>query len=186
MSVTAPAAPARPARAGAPRVAFTGSWPALTAWSAGLVLAALGAGGVTAPGGAVAARAAGILVFSLALAILAWGTVALVRARMLLPRAVLSAAVAGVVLLAALLAAAPAHTSVYAVAIAIGLLVVLACFAASAARRPASPPRAVSVWGLILAAAVMSVVVTPALGATQDAILIRDDGTVPVVTHEGH
>jgi hypothetical protein len=28
--------------------------------------------------------------------------------------------------------------------------------------------------------------VTPALGATQDALLLRDDGTVPVVTHDGH
>ena len=35
-------------------------------------------------------------------------------------------------------------------------------------------------------AAPLAVVVTPALGATQDAVLIRDDGSVPVITHEGH
>lgn len=192
MTLTAPArtAPARPTRAGAVPVAFTGSWPALIAWSAGLVVAALGAGGVVGPGASMAGRAVGILVFSLALATLAWGTAALMRRRMLLPRLVMAGAAIGVVLLAASLSLAPSHTSVYAVAIGTTLLVVLACVAAVARRRgPAAQtedPRAVSVWGLILAAAVMSVVVTPALSATQDAVLIQDDGTVPVITHEGH
>ncbi|MDP0947421.1 hypothetical protein, partial [Klebsiella pneumoniae] len=51
------------------------------------------------------------------------------------------------------------------------------------AARTAQP---MSVLGLLLAASVIAVVVTPALGATQDAVLIRDDGTVPVITHEGH
>jgi hypothetical protein len=43
-----------------------------------------------------------------------------------------------------------------------------------------------SVVGLLVAAAVIAVVVTPALGATQNAVLLRDDGTVPVISHEGH
>ncbi len=188
MTLTAAAttAPARPERAGAVRVAFTGSWPAVAAWAAGLVIAALGAGGVVGPGGTVFSRAAGILVFSLALAILAWGTAVLVRGRILLPRLLLAGAAAGVLLLASLLSLSPAHTSVFATAVAIALLVVVSGYAALAHRRGPAAPRAASVWGLILAAAVMSVVVTPSLGATQDAVLIQDDGTVPVITHEGH
>ncbi|MGP3534384.1 hypothetical protein ACTU3I_06270 [Microbacterium sp. RD1] len=177
-------APARPARAGADDVAFTGSWPALTAWAVGLILAALGAGGVVGPG-TIASRVAGILVFALALGFLAWGAVVLARARMLLPRLVLAAAAVGVLLTSALLALAPAHTSVFAVGTVFALLLVLSGFAAAAVRRRTASPRTPSVWGLILAAAVLSVVVTPALGATQDAVLIRSDGTVPVVVH-GH
>ncbi|MFJ6653774.1 hypothetical protein ACIQLJ_13375 [Microbacterium sp. NPDC091313] len=188
MTLTAPArtAPARPARAGAVPVAFTGSWPALTAWSTGLIVAALGAGGVVGPGAMIAGRVVGILAFTLALATLAWGTAVLMRGRMLLPRVVLAGSLAGVVLLALLLATAPAHTSVYAVAVGTVLLVAIAAMAARSHRRGPGAPRAVSVWGLILAAAVMSVVVTPALSSAQDAVLIQDDGTVPVISHEGH
>jgi len=53
----------------------------------------------------------------------------------------------------------------------------------SRAPRTAQP---MSVVGLLVAAAVIAVVVTPALGATQNAVLLRDDGTVPVISHEGH
>jgi len=35
--------------------------------------------------------------------------------------------------------------------------------------------------GQLAAAALIAVLVTPALGAVQDGILLRDDGTVPVV-----
>ena len=40
---------------------------------------------------------------------------------------------------------------------------------------------------LLIAAAIVAVVATPALGTVQDAALQRDDGTVIVVDpHEGH
>lgn len=182
------AAPARTSRAGAAAVAFTGSWPAVAAWGAGLILAALGAGAVAGPSATPAGRGAGVLLFTLGLAWLAWGTACLIRARVMMPRVVVAGAVAAVLLAAALLLLAPAHTSVYAVGAAMTLVLGVAATAALARRRGgrAADGRAMSVWGLILAAAVLSVVVTPALGATQDAVLIRGDGTVPAVTHDGH
>ncbi len=88
--------------------------------------------------------------------------------------------------------AAPAHTSIVGVAAASLLLVVVGASAALHLRRTArdaSAPRTaqpMSVVGLLVAAAVIAVVVTPALGATQNAVLLRDDGTVPVISHEGH
>jgi len=190
MTLSAPrgTAPARPSRAGAVPVAFTGSWPAVTAWGAGLILAALGAGGVVGPDGSAATRGVGLLLFTLGLAWLAWGTASLVRGRVLAPRVILGGAVAGMLLASTLLALSPAHTSVFAVGAAMALVLVTGAYAAHARRRrdrPETTPQ-MSVWGLILAAAVLSVVVTPALGATQDAVLIRGDGSVPVVTHDGH
>jgi hypothetical protein len=184
---TAPrTAPERPARSGAVRVAFTGSWPSVTAWGAGLILAALGAGGVVGPDAPILTRIVGFALTAVGLAALAWGTAALVRGRILVPRLVVAGAITGMLLGTALLLLSPAHTSVWAVAAATALVLVVAGYAAVALRRPAIGGRAPSVWGLLLAAAVMSVVVTPSLGATQDAILIRGDGTVPAVTHENH
>jgi hypothetical protein len=169
-------------------VAFTGSWPAVAAWGAGLILAALGAGGVVGPDASAATRGVGVLLFSLGLAWLAWGTASIARGRILVPGLVLGGAVAGMLLGATLLVLSPAHTSVFAVGAAMVLILVTGTYAARARRRRerSATPRAMSVWGLILAAAVLSVVVTPALGATQDAVLIRGDGTVPVGTHDGH
>ena len=44
-----------------------------------------------------------------------------------------------------------------------------------------------NLWGLIGAAAIVTVLVVPALGACQGAALLDADGTVlPVVTHDGH
>ncbi|TFV85222.1 hypothetical protein E4V99_09480 [Microbacterium sp. dk485] len=182
------AAPARDPRAGAAPVAFTGSWPAVGAWGAGLVVAGLGAGAIAGPNGSGPSRAVGFVVFSLGLAWLAWGTAALSRGRIPAPRAVAGGAVAGMLLLTALLVLSPAHTSVFAVGTAMGLLLAVALCTAGALRRPHDerPARAMSVWGLVLAAAVLSVVVTPALTASRDAVLLREDGTVPVVTHDGH
>lgn len=173
---------------GAAPVAFTASWTAVAAWGAGLILAALGAGAVTGPSATAAGRGVGVLLFTLGLAWLGWGTASLVRARVIMPRLIVAATVSAVLLVAALLLLAPAHTSVYAVGAAMALVLGVAASAALARRRGVhgGDGRAVSVWGLILAAAVLSVVVTPALGATQDAVLIRGDGTVPVVTHDGH
>lgn len=179
-------APARTPRAGAVRVSFTGSWPAVSAWGAGLILAALGAGAIVGESSPLPARAAGSLLFATAIATLAWGTATLLRGRILVPRAALAGVVVGMLAQTALLVLSPAHTSVWAVGAGTAVLLVIAGYAAVALRRPGRAERAPSVWGLMLAAAVMSVVVTPSLGATQDAVLIRGDGTVPVVTHDGH
>lgn len=166
-------------------VSFTASWPPVAAWGAGLITAALGAGAIVGPGTSVLSRAIGVLLVTLGLAFLAWGAASLQRGRMLTPRYVAGVAVTAVLGMGALLVSFPAHTSVFAVAAATALLIIVAACAASASRRP-RPARSASVWGLLLAAAVLSVVVTPSLGAAQDAVLIRDDGTVPVVTHDGH
>jgi hypothetical protein len=43
------------------------------------------------------------------------------------------------------------------------------------------------VWSLVAAAALVTIVVVPALGVAQGAALLGADGSVvPVVTHEGH
>lgn len=190
MTLTAsdPTVPARALRAGTVRVAFTGSWPAVAGWGAGLILAALGAGGVVGPAGTALSRGVGLLLFTLGVSSLAWGTASLTRTRILVPRLVVGGAILGMLLLTVLLALSPAHTSVVAAAAATALVLVVAGYAAVALRRRPGRvgERAASVWGLILAAAVLSVVVTPALAATQDAVLIRGDGTVPAMTHDGH
>lgn len=188
MALTASArtAPARTSRAGAVRVAFTGSWPSVAAWGAGLILAGLGAGGVVGPDATAATRGAGALLSAMGLLALAWGTASLLRGRILAPRLVVAGSIVGMLLATALLVLSPAHTSVWAVAAATALALVVAGYAAAALRRPRLEERAPSVWGLMLAAAVMSVIVTPSLGAAQDAVLIRDDGSVPVGTHDAH
>jgi hypothetical protein len=187
VTTTSPAvtAPERAQRPGAVRAAFTGSWPMFAAWGAGLVLAAMGAGGVVGPDGSLASRGVGILVFTLGIAALAWGTAAMVRGRVILPRTALGGAVAAVVLATALLIAAPAHTSVLSLASATALSMIVCVYAAAALRRRGAPrpARAMSVWGMLLAAALLSAIVTPSLGSTQDAVLIRDDGSIPVITH---
>lgn len=179
-------APARETGASRSAVAFTASWPFVAAWGAGLVQAAIGAGAVVGPDSGIAARAAGIALVTFGLAALAWGLIGLQRGRMPFPRAAIAGALVGVAGDALILMLVPARTSVLAVAVASLLLVVVAVAAASAARRADTAPRTASVWGILLAAAILAAIVTPALGATQDAVLLRDDGTVPVITHDGH
>lgn len=165
---------------------FVASWPAVGAWGAGLVHAALGAAAVVAPGATTPARALGIALVILGLAAIGWGVMTLRAERMLAPRIVVVTAVAAVVADGILLLLAPARTSIIGVAVATLLAVAVAVPAAAAARRGQSTTRAAGVWGIVLAAAVIAVVVTPALGAVQDAVLLRDDGTLPAITHDGH
>ena len=171
---------------------FVRSWPSVSAWGAGLITAALGAGAITRPDSGAAASGLGIGLVFLGLAALAWGAAVLSAGRLVTPRTVLGATLVALVGVATLLVIVPAHTSVLAVAAASVLLVVVGATAAvqlRRQRREASPARAaqpMSVIGLLVASAIIAVVVTPALGATQNAVLLRDDGTVPVITHEGH
>ncbi|MFJ4039384.1 hypothetical protein ACIPVB_15065 [Microbacterium sp. NPDC090007] len=171
---------------------FTRSWPSVSAWGAGLIVAALGAGAIVRADSGAAARGLGIGMVVLGVAGLAWGAAALSTGRIVLPRVALIGVITALAATAALIFLAPAHTSIIGVAAASVLLVVVGATAATHLRRgrTGSPadrtPRPMSVLGLVVAAAVVAVLVTPALGATQDAVLLREDGTVPVISHEGH
>ncbi|KTS60043.1 hypothetical protein NS206_12055 [Microbacterium testaceum] len=171
---------------------FVRSWPSVFAWGAGLITAALGAGAITRPDSGAAASGLGIGLVVLGLAALAWGGVVLWAGRLVVPALVLGGSLAAIVGATALLFVVPAHTSVLAVAAASLLFVIVGASAAVHLRRrrrvahPERTPQPMSVVGLLVAAAVIAVVVTPALGATQNAVLLRDDGTVPVISHEGH
>lgn len=161
-STTAPAPGVRGAFRGA-----GASWAAVAAWGAGLVQLAVGAGAL--PQGD-AARGAGIALLALGAAALVWGAVTLARGRIVVPRAGLTGALAGVVAIVAALAADPARTSVFAAAGAVVLLMTIAftCAARLRAmnrgRADAAPPR---VWAILVAATLVSGVVTPALAATE-------------------
>lgn len=170
---------------------FVRSWPSVSAWGAGLIVAALGAGAIVRSDSGAPATGLGIGMVVLGLASLAWGAAALSTGRLVVPRMTLAGALIALLATTALVFIAPAHTSIIAAAAASVLLVVVGATVAVhlRRRRSTSSPRTaqpMSVTGLLVAAAVIAVLVTPALGATQDAVLLRDDGTVPVVTHEGH
>ena len=171
-------------------VGFTGSWPSVAAWGAGLVQTALGAGALVSDESGVLARAIGFVLVTLGIAHLLWGGVALSKGRLVAAPVILAGSMAGVLAMFGLLAVTPARTSVVAVAIGTLLLIVVGASCAAVVRRGADRPRDTGslpgILGLLLAAAVIAVLVTPALGATQDAHLLRDDGTVPAVTHDGH
>ncbi|MBD8479671.1 hypothetical protein [Microbacterium sp. CFBP 8794] len=164
----------------------------MSAWGAGLITAALGAGAIITTGSGVAARGLGVGAVVLGLAALVWGAAVLSAGRLVTPRAALAGSLVSLFAVFALMFAAPARTSIVAVAAASFLLVVVGATTAVHLRRqrraaaPARTAKPMSVIGLLVAAAFIAVVVTPALGATQNAVLLRDDGTVPVITHEGH
>ncbi|MCJ1707813.1 hypothetical protein [Microbacterium sp. VKM Ac-2923] len=164
----------------------------MSAWGAGLIAAALGAGAIVRPGSEAVAVGLGAGMVVLGLAALAWGGAVLATGRLLMPRAALGGSLATLVLTGALMFADPAHTSILGAAAASVLLVVVGAAAAGRLRRirrdgtADRSPQPMSVVGLLVAAAVIAVVVTPALGATQNAVLLRDDGTVPVISHDGH
>lgn len=173
---------------------FVRSWPSVSAWGAGLILAALGAGAIVGPSSGAASRGLGAGLVVLGVAALVWGGAALALGRLVAPRTTLVGVLAGLLTSSALMFVLPTHTSIIAIAAAALLLIVVGAAVAVHVRRHGrddtdTTPRTaqpMSVLGLLLAASIIAVVVTPALGATQDAVLIRDDGTVPVITHEGH
>jgi hypothetical protein len=168
---------------------FTRSWPTVAAWGAGLIAAALGAAAIVSADSSVPARSVGVLLFTLGLAALAWGAVALSEARPVVPRAALAGALVTVLAMVALLIVASARTSIFAVTIGVVLMIAVGAVNAVAVRRGMRAPHAdrrVGVVGLLVAAAIAAVLVTPALAATQDAVLLTDDGTVPVIDHGGH
>ncbi|MFG6402797.1 hypothetical protein [Microbacterium sp. P04] len=184
-----------PAAVSAPRVdtaarpvRFTGSWPTLAAWGAGLIQTALGAGAIVAADSGPLARGVGVVLATLGLLTLAWGAVSLSSARLVIARIALAGATGGVLTMFALLAVSPTRTSVAAVAAGTLLTMIVGAACAGVVRRGVDRPRDTGslhgIVGMLVAAALIAVIVTPALGATQDAVLLTDDGTVPTVVHD--
>ncbi|MET0673689.1 MAG: hypothetical protein ABWY37_09375 [Microbacterium pygmaeum] len=165
------------------------SWHAPAAWGAGLMQIALGAGAVIADSSGAVSRATGFLLIALGLAALVWGGVSLARARLILPRIVAGVALAGIVILAAALSLDPVRISVFAVAAASALLVAVALAAVSTLRRAstrradAASPR---ILELLIAAALVAALVTPALSATEAGRLAPDHGSHGVMVDPSH
>lgn len=164
------------------------SWPALTAWGAGLIQLALGAGALTGAQGGVVLHSAGIALVGFGAAGFAWGGATLARGRLVVPRAGVVGVLAGIVALAAALGAGPARISPLAVAVASALLLAtgLACARAvrlhRSGRVDAAPPRMLV---LLASAVLVAAVVTPALAATESGQLLGD-GRSPVVLEHHH
>ena len=122
---------------------------------------------------------------SLGVAALIWGGACLAHGRVLAPRIAIAGIVIALVDLAAMLATTDGRASIVGAASAGALLLVCAALCALESRRR-DAPSGVRIVPLLLAASLVAVLGTPALGAVQDAATIRDDGTVPVISHHGH
>lgn len=143
------------------------AWAAVAAWGAGLIGLAIGAGALPQGG---AARGAGIALLALGAGGLVWGAATLARGRIVVPRAGVAGALAGIAAATVAVAVDPVRTSVLAAAAATALLVTVALSCAgvlrarSRGKADAAPPR---VWAILAAAVIVAGVVTPALGATE-------------------
>ncbi|WP_426320050.1 hypothetical protein [Microbacterium sp. E-13] len=168
----------------AERVSRAPSWVPVVAWGFGLVAVALGAAAIVAVQAGTVSRVLGASSVAVGLGALAWGATSLALDRTPVPRAALCGLFAGMGIAVALLTTAPGRASILAVAMLLGLGVAVACGIVQGTRHPS--PRS-NLWTLLSAAAVVTVLVVPALGVCQGAALLDADGTVlPVVTHEGH
>lgn len=160
------------------------AWVAVGAWGAGLVGAAVGAAAIVGVQADTVSRSLGAAAVAQGLLALAWGAVCLARGRTVAPRAGLVGALTGIALVASVLATTPGGTSVVAVGVFIALSVAVGAGIGWGTRHPT---RGGGIAGLIVAAAVVAVLVTPALGSAQDAATAEPDGTfVPVLEHHGH
>jgi hypothetical protein len=156
----------------------------VAAWGFGLVAVGLGAAAIVAVQADTLSRVLGALSVAVGLGALAWGASSLYLNRTPTPRAAVAGLFLGMGAAVALLATAPGRASILAVALLLALGVAVACGIVQGTRHPS--PRS-SLWGLVGAAALVTLVVVPALGVCQGAALLDADGTVlPVVTHGGH
>lgn len=166
---TALSAPASVTSTRASRAGLRGaaaSWAAVAAWGAGLIELAVGAGSLPQDG---AARGAGIVLLALGAGGLGWGSATLARGRIVVPRAGVAWALAGIAATVAALAVDPVRASILAVAAAGVLLITIALACGAVVRRrsmgaDAAPSR---VWAILVAATMVAALVTPALGATE-------------------
>lgn len=156
---------------------------AVTAWGAGLIQIALGAGVVL---GGRSTSVAGIALIALGAAGIAWGAATLARGRIVVPRAGVVGALSGVVSTFAAVALDPERISVLAAAAASVLWIVVALGGASALRSPRTAGRAdaVSLTSLFVSAVVVAALVTPALSATEASLLAPHDGRPAIVVDE--
>ncbi len=159
------------------------SWPALTAWGAGLIQLALGAGALTGAQGGAVPITAGIALAGLGAAGFAWGGTALARGRLVVPRAGVVGVLTGLVALAAALGTDPEHVSVAAVAAASALLIATGIGCALTLRRAGRPGSRMRVLGLVVSAVVVAALVTPALAASEAARLAGDGVSLTVLEH---
>ncbi len=160
------------------------SWVPVAAWGFGLIGAALGAAAIVALQADTLSRVIGVLSVVLALCALTWGAASLALGRTPAPRAAVAGVSAAVALALALLATAPGRASILAIAVLTGMGVVVIFGIVRGRRRPSHHA---GLWGLAAAAAVVTIVVVPALGSCQAAALVDTDGTtLPVITHDGH
>lgn len=163
------------------------SWTPPLAWGAALIVTAVGAAAIVADDATPLARSTGALLVTLGVAGLGWGAASLARGRTVAPRGALAGIITAIVSLALALATTGGRASLIGVTAAAALLLVTAMLVGAQRRHPAPPADSVRMIPLLLAAALVAVVVTPALGAVQDAALLRDDGTIVVVDpHHGH
>ena len=159
------------------------SWMPVAAWGFGLVSDALGAAAIVALQADTFSRVLGVVCVGVGLAALVWGAVSLALGRTPAPRAAVGGVALAVAFALALLATAPGRAGILAIAVLTGLGVAISCGIVRGRRRPSG--RA-GLRGLVVAAAIVTMAVVPALGACQAAALLAPDGTVlPVVTH-GH
>ena len=166
------------ARAGTP------AWAAVTAWGAGLLELALGAGAFGGAGGNTV-RVLGILLVMLGAAGLGWGAATLARGRLIVPRAGVSVALVGILLTVLTVAADPARVSVLTAAAASVLLIItaLACARQSRKRADAAPPRISVLW---VAGVLVAAIVTPALSASEAGRHAVPHGEHTFVDHGHH
>jgi len=156
----------------------------VAAWGFGLVAVGLGAAAIVAVQADALSRVLGAASVAVGLGTLVWGAAGLRLGRTPAPRIAPGGLFAGMGVAVALLATTPGRASVIAVALLLGLGVAVACGIVRGTRHPSPRP---SLWGVVAAAALVTVLVVPALGACQGAALLESDGTVlPVITHHGH
>lgn len=169
------------------RFALTPALPAVSAWGAGLLLIALGAGALTAELTLLAGRAVGFLLATAGLAALVWGAISLATGRLVAVRLAVAAALASLIGVVAAFVIDPAGNSVFSVAAAILLLMIVAAWCAVAARHDAAARGGSGVVAIVLTAIAVAGVVTPALASTELARVSADSGgTITVIDRTGH
>ncbi|GAA1636189.1 hypothetical protein [Microbacterium flavum] len=179
-AVTATTAPASRSAA----IRRTGLAPA--AWGAALILAGMGAAVIVSSQSGVPARAVGGLAVALGVAGIVWAGWCLSRGTVLAPRTALGGIMVSLGCVAALLATTGGRASIIAAAVVVALLLASAILTAGEMRHRAAPT-GVRMAPLLIAATLVTLLATPALGAVQDAATVRSDGTIPVIDpHQGH
>jgi Na+/melibiose symporter-like transporter len=177
-------------------VGFTRSWPSLAATGAGLIQLAIAAGVVTGAGGESRAVGPGVLAAVLLVlgpAALGWAALVLVRGRIVAARLGMLGSVAGIIALTGMLMVDPNRTSILAVGVAVAFLVITGAACAFHIRRAsrgsesgATRTARASAIGVLVGAAAVAALVTPALASTEAGQLAPSHSDHMVVPGHGH